>query len=221
DAWESWGGSNRFVSVAMPIFFVLFCYGLEQIARLATERIQAKAPNSLDYARYGSVAILLVALVNFNAINGPRSLWEWLLINRTLNVEPNAKYVRIGLLLREITSPRASVAVVWAGATPYFSERYAIDLLGKSDRKVAREPMHLEHFAPAERLTAFWPGHLKWNLEYSIGHLRPDVVVAWYQTIPEEMPYAGGAYAAVRIQGIDLFLLNGSENVLWDKIPQQ
>ena len=49
--------------------------------------------------------------------------------------------VRIGLLLKQNTPPETKVADFWAGSVFYFSECYAIDLLGKSDRHIARLPV--------------------------------------------------------------------------------
>ena len=84
-----------------------------------------------------------------------------------------------GLELRQATSPRASIAVVWAGAAPYFDGRPAIDLLGKSDRHIAKEPMRTG--------VSFYPGHTKWDYAWSIGHLRPDVVAGLVRPTPSDL----------------------------------
>lgn len=73
------------------------------------------------------------------------------------------------LLLTEVTSPDAVVAVYGAGAT-YWSERPAIDLLGKNDPTIAQ--------APARRTEPLIPGHSKWDYQRSIVEQRPDVVAA-------------------------------------------
>jgi hypothetical protein len=65
-------------------------------------------------------------------------------------------------------SPVAYVSLGWAGNGPYFSHRASIDLLGKSDR-------HIAHMR-AVSTTFFRPGHIKFDLDYSIGKLRPDLV---------------------------------------------
>ncbi len=72
-----------------------------------------------------------------------------------------------GLVIRDATAPTASVAVVWAGASPYYSGRASIDLLGKSDS-------HIAHEAP--KPVPFYPGHTKFDYAWSVGHLRPDLV---------------------------------------------
>ncbi len=78
--------------------------------------------------------------------------------------------------IKMATLPKARIAVSWAGAPGYYSERYMIDLLGKSDRKIA-------HSEPIRDLPAgawnkdFYPGHNKFDYAYSIGQLKPDIVV--------------------------------------------
>ena len=82
--------------------------------------------------------------------------------------------IRDGLDLREITTPDARIAVLPAGSLPYYSERETIDLLGKSDAFIASLPP--QSLPPDNPMSEFLPGHNKWNYEYSIRELRPDVV---------------------------------------------
>jgi hypothetical protein len=82
-------------------------------------------------------------------------------------VREDGVMARAGMALQRATEGHVSVAADWAGAIPYFARRPAVDLLGKNDRHVARGPLR----------AAFYPGHSKWDVEYSIGRLRPDIVV--------------------------------------------
>jgi hypothetical protein len=82
-----------------------------------------------------------------------------------------ARMARFGLGLRATTAPEATIAVVWAGAVPYFSDRPAVDLLGKSDPVIAH----------GRRRDALYPGHDKWDYRYSIGQLRPDLIAQLWQ----------------------------------------
>lgn len=86
----------------------------------------------------------------------------------------NAAYVRtdalmatIGVELRRVTDSGASIAVVWAGAVPYFSRLHAVDFLGKNDVHIAHLPSR----------TPFFPGHSKWDTPYSISAFQPDLVL--------------------------------------------
>jgi hypothetical protein len=78
------------------------------------------------------------------------------------------RWTRLGWLIRENTSPETRVAFNGAGCAFYFSDRYGIDLLGKTDRVVAHSPAH----AGLDR-----PGHNKYDYAHSLGELRPDLLV--------------------------------------------
>jgi hypothetical protein len=75
--------------------------------------------------------------------------------------------VLAGIQLREHTADTATVAVITAGAIPYFSHRRAIDLLGKVDREIAR-------LAPRGTNPI---GHLKYDYDAALAR-RPDFVVS-------------------------------------------
>jgi hypothetical protein len=76
-------------------------------------------------------------------------------------------FARLGIMLRETMPVDAVIAAGWVGAPAYYSRLPAVDLLGKTDAHVARVPAS----------GVFRPGHDKMDLAYSIGQLRPDVVV--------------------------------------------
>ena len=71
-----------------------------------------------------------------------------------------------GLLIKRHTAAEATVAVVAAGATPYFSRRVSLDMLGKSDHRIARLGGR-----SGEAI-----GHNKYDIEYTLGK-KPDLVV--------------------------------------------
>jgi hypothetical protein len=100
-----------------------------------------------------------------------------LLLVKPYETEGDEKAVRAGLSLREFTADDAVIGVVWAGAIPYFSQRPAVDLLGKMDRRIAHAPAR-EPDPKMPWWASFRPGHMKWDYEYSIVQLKPDVVQA-------------------------------------------
>ena len=114
--------------------------------------------------RLETAGVLLAGALVFLAVNG-RSLQHWW-SDDAFYAASDRRLTELGLELREATPPTATVAVTSAGAVSYFSRRPSIDLLGKSDRVVAS----------TRPRGAFVPGHNKWNYDYSIGHLRPDVI---------------------------------------------
>jgi hypothetical protein len=81
--------------------------------------------------------------------------------------QDEARYARLGLLLARTTPKDFRIAVVAAGATPYFSMRPTEDILGKNDKVIAKE-------APRG---VFSPGHDKWNYQHSLGARNPDLIV--------------------------------------------
>lgn len=88
----------------------------------------------------------------------------------------DAGNIAIGLMLKENTGPSARVADSYAGTVFYFSERPGIDLLGKSDRRIAR----------MSAVSGTRPGHNKFDYDYSLGILKPDYVVAMFRLPVQE-----------------------------------
>jgi hypothetical protein len=103
------------------------------------------------------------------------------LVVASVSAYPVARWVRFGGLhiaddhyeaavgagLRASTDDDAVIAVSLAGASAYYSQRPMIDLLGKSDPVIAR----------VAASGPLYPGHNKYDYDYSIGQLQPDVVV--------------------------------------------
>jgi len=80
-----------------------------------------------------------------------------------------APYVHVGLILQKLTFPETRIAVFPAGALPYFAERPAVDMLGKNDAGIS----HLQAQPGMNK-----PGHNKFDFNYSLGQLQPDIVVS-------------------------------------------
>ena len=131
------------------------------------------------------ITLVVLTVAWFAAVNGQAvSLW---LGHNAAEAEHDAWTTGYGLALRSATADDATIAVTWAGAIPYFSDRQAIDLLGKSDRVIAmRIP---------QSTVGFTPGHDKWDYAYSIGQLRPDVVAGlWHANQIDARAIAGWGY---------------------------
>lgn len=197
DAWEYVTPCNRYLAVAVPLLAVLAAASLGLLA----ERL----PPGPAGSRALAVGALLVLLLG-NGVRGPGSLRAWLDAPRGV-AAVHAEAVRRGLAARDVTPPGGSVAVVWAGIVPYVSDRCAVDLLGKTDRHVARLPM---------RRLAFYPGHLKWDYAHSLGRLAPDTVAQLWDlpmrwaylrlelVPPEAYPFLLGRYEPIEARGVRL-----------------
>jgi hypothetical protein len=168
--------------------------------------------------------IIAISLVSVNVIHirGPRSLAEWLLITKPLHVEDNRNMVATGMLVKSITANGATVAVVLAGAMPYFMDRNAIDLLGKNDRAIAHGQMHTppDNASSVEKIKFFYPGHLKYDYKYSIDQLEPDVVIQLWRDAQQAVPYLDAKYQKVRLGDKWLYLRRGSPRILWERVTE-
>jgi arabinofuranosyltransferase len=240
DAWEHKGGSNRYIAIVMPLFFILFAWAADFV-RQALVAILIKSGrqdaggvtvhSDPAYAGFiqklslvAMVILVLLSMVNMNYLKGDfRSLERWALLRQPMFVEGNKEAVQIALDLKKITIPNASVGVVAAGTIPYFSERFAIDLLGKSDVRIAH--MQAQGGRGLRSIVDFRPGHMKWDYDYSIGELKPDVIVQLWGDTKEakkylEKNYTGGGAGSLNAAGDALYysLRNDSPNIIWERV---
>jgi len=132
-------------------------------------------------------AVLLTAGLLFQ-VSGPAAMF-WA-AHGAVHTRDDAAMARYGRLVASV-STEATVAVVWAGSLVYFSRLPAIDLLGRSDERIARLPPRPD--------MPFWPGHSKWDYDLSVLHDRPDLVLQlWKPTHTEVERILCGGYVAVR-----------------------
>jgi hypothetical protein len=215
DAWEWWTGPNRYLSVGMPMLLVLLACMLERMRSGAIAAWTNATPGRQVAINLAAAAFAFVSLASLNTLHS--SATEWLRLRNPLHVEGNRNVVDLAFRLRELTTDEASIAVVWAGAIPYFSERRTIDLLGKSDHTIARLPMRLPE--PSSRRTGFLPGHMKWDYRHSIGRLEPDVVVQLWHA-EEARPFLDGRYRSLTVgdRNVPIYLRRGSRHVRWNKV---
>ena len=189
--------ANRFVAQGVPALIVLFAIAVEALlASRGSDAMRAVPP--------WAVAIAIAALT-VCAISGPPWL-RWLRDNAPL-LRSDIRRARAGLAIAKYTSPEATIAVHAAGQIPYYSQRRSIDLLGLNDPFIARGP----------RRTAFYPGHDKWDYEYSIGQLQPDLIADnWIRLAPymstqqEYRKLINGMYVRVNTMLVDSVGLEGA-----------
>jgi hypothetical protein len=217
DAWEHRGGANRYISIVMPLFFVLFVSAAELLRAAILEKVRAGSQPAVNLSLAGLALFGLASMLNMNLLQDFRSLERWALVRQPLFIEGNKEYVQIALALQKITTRQASVAVVTAGAIPYFSDRYAIDLLGKNDARIAHSQAHgAGNIFDLER---FRPGHMKWDYDYALGQLKPDVVVQLWGDAETAQVYLDRDYVVGGAAGDLAFSLRkGSPNILWQRV---
>jgi len=121
-------------------------------------------------------ALALAALIWVPASVQPYLTWA---THNAAQFEDEAHYSRLGILLAAATTKETRLAVVAAGATPYFSMRPSEDMLGKNDAFIAK----------LKPVGVFSPGHDKWDYHYTLGTRRPDIMIERLDTTPEEAQY--------------------------------
>ena len=206
DSWESRGGSNRFISIAMPEFFLLLSWSIYKLCRKFELR------RSTVFA----LLIFLSSLI-LNSTYGPVALLESAMIAPPAHMEDNRDMVKRAMIIREITTPQAKVAVTWAGTLPYFADRYIVDILGKNDKYIAHLPMRLPN-TTMETLATYQAGHMKYDYRYSLLTLNPDVVAQLWKNQQEALPILDQTSKRVILGGYVMFLQKDSPNILWDKV---
>lgn len=153
--------ANRFIAQGMPSVIILSSIIIEHFFNFFEEKVGIEQMGIL-WNR--AMQIGIISLVILFIMSGP-TWFKWTYQNSPL-LDGDIRRAKLGILIRENTDEDAVIAVHAAGQISYFSNRRIIDLLGKSDPLVAKGPP----------VTSFRPGHNKWNYEYSITSLRPDIV---------------------------------------------
>jgi arabinofuranosyltransferase len=139
----------RFLVPALPFLAILI---VSALARLHDSR-----PRAADL-----LAAFLLAMTIVPGLTGVQSQYrEW---DAKVFVPKN---VRVGKRLRGLIGPEASIALMPAGAIPYYSDLRTLDMLALNDPIVAREKV---------RFTFALAGHWKYDAA-AILRRRPDYVL--------------------------------------------
>jgi hypothetical protein len=91
-----------------------------------------------------------------------------------------AAWKEMGRYLAGLPYPNASVAVIAAGALPYYSGLPAIDMLGLNDRNIAHREM--------PRLGTGQAGHEKYDVDYVLDRKPTYVFIGAYGLSPRPLP---------------------------------
>jgi hypothetical protein len=222
DAWENHGGANRYIVIAMPLFFIAFSWSMMELLTKATDTLNnIKFVKVFDFSKYLIFAILFIfSMLSFNALLGEwKSIERWNFTRRPDYVAGGDRNLQIALALQKVTKPNASIAVVGAGTIPYLlPDRYAIDILGKADPYIAHQNVRTPMGIPD--IPNMRPGHMKWDYAHTFGELKPDVIVSiWENTSEEAAPYLEDYTYATIAERIKVYLRKDSPNINWELIP--
>jgi len=150
DAWEYWGGSNRYIAIAMPLFFVALSWSLFVGGAALVHGSGGEAARPASRANAWVFALLIaISIFSANSIHGAGAWAEVLLVRPPLHAgsgDENNQEVEEALALRAITTEDATIAVTRAGTIPYFADRPSIDEL---ERAIATSPTSCRACRPA------------------------------------------------------------------------
>jgi hypothetical protein len=220
DAWEWYGGANRYISIAIPMFFILlwctlitlYTWILETSRQLGASNPRFRVKPLAVHVGLGFAALILLVTVNYTY--GTDALKEWFLIKPSMFAGENGEKVRAAFLLEALTTPDATIAISGAGIVPYFADRTFIDVLGKNDKRIGRGPAHISV------LPEYVPGHMKWDYDYSIGELKPDVVFELWMQPQDAGKYIDAYYLPIWFPPTEnnVWMLKDSPRIYWDRI---
>lgn len=218
DPWNYW----RMTAPCMPLAFVLVVCAIDRVTVLSgvTKRAEAggrlkRLKPVLTYAVLFSTSTVLVLLSA-----SVRFLPEIGLLSKPMQTANAAENINTALVLERVTTRQATIAVVFAGSIPYYIDRRAIDLLGKSDRYIARLPPDVSGSVSWFGMRSV-PGHNKYDLDYSIKRLTPTYVQIMQWGRDDLTSWAGAHYVNVEQSGVKLWLLRDSPDVLWSRVSAQ
>lgn len=210
DAWEMHVNvrANRFLAIALPqLFVVINALANEALALL--DRLPPAAPRRRirAYALTASVVVLIALADGLWASEQAKANRRAMaVVDRPLLVTSHQQVLTDLRRLETILAPGARVATFWAGVPAFFSDYRMVDMLGYSDRHVARsEPARPLHAANAERYT---PGHAKWDFDYVFEHKPPDAFLQVWNLGPKQEPAILEAHGYRRAGGF--WVLDGS-----------
>lgn len=231
DSWEHRGGSNRFISLGMPAFMLLFSLAVGEWHGLA-RRLAARWLPRLERLLKPAFGLGVVLLVVFSMLMWNRlvdsygpvtnlrapqagALRYFFQLERSIYMPGSQRYVEDALVIRQVTQPQASVAMVAAGNICYFVQRPCVDLLGKSDAVVARRNIQVALDSDWQTLQ---PGHVKFDYAYSVGQLQPDVIVEVIGSTTDIAAKYLQNYAVVGLNGHNMYFKEGSAYIDWEKL---
>ena len=183
DIYEVFNIANRYLSIVMPILFILLSWAVITLPSHMTVRLDIRVMRfRINIAAIVVVVVMTYAWYSFNSAH----IYASTILAPALEASLDKIRVEKALLIQATTDSAATVAVVAAGAIPYFSGRQSIDMLGKSDKYIAR--------LDAVTRDVFLPGHNKWDYQHSIIQLQPDVIAELWKAPETILPYLGENY---------------------------
>lgn len=212
--YQVWAGGDLFPyywRLLAPLMPLILIYFVNESLRLIQGVLRLSPALRADSAHLLAVGVAVMALV---ILNGFYLRVDSFLVG-PLNIHFNAYQVDLAAALNETTKPGAVIGVTSAGTVPYYTDRRALDFLGKSDAFIARTPPRLgTHGSDG---MGNLPGHVKYDLYYSIASRRPDYIERFIWGDQDLSQYVGYNYVMVGYGGVKLYFRTASPHIRWEK----
>ncbi len=214
DIWELFGGPNRFVAFAMPLFFISLFVSLSDFRQLM--RIKYKNLHK-KYKLIEICTIFMFFIVINSGSNNMLSQLFFLGKPFYMNEVTQRQTLQAFRLFKN-TRPSAKIAIVAAGIVPYFTDRYFVDILGVNEKTIAREQAKYEESSDIYiKLVSYVPGHMKWDYPYTLQKYKPDLFVFSQSYEPSEVEKKNifKNYVPVITPEADIFYIDrNSKNII-------
>ena len=220
DFFESWHLASRFMINVMPCFFILLCLMVYEVMMKCMMFFQMKQHQQPIFKKLCFSGILCLLIFQLHGgFSFPYFQTHIQMFSFLGYIDMHKRCLHIALQLKPVTSPQTRIAITAAGIIPYFTDRYSIDLLGKSDVYIARQR------AKVAKDGWLYPGHNKYDYDYSIGKFNPDIVqkINWMNTAEFNQAYTrylAKDYRTVEICGEIFFIKKDSPYIAWDVIEK-
>ncbi len=207
DPWRYW----RMTAPFMPLVFLLIVVETVTLTRLLARLvrpIQKRQP-----LVEGLVTVLVFSLLAIRANTTFKDEISFKVL--PYMVEFNHATVSVAMALNEVTTPNASIGVLWAGSVPYYTDLRAIDFLGKTDKYIASLPPDTSGKVAFRGMNSV-PGHNKYDLNYSVKKLKPTYVQEAKWGRDNVVEFLKKEYEGIRYKGVPLMLKRNSAEVKWE-----
>jgi hypothetical protein len=215
DAWEWYDFANRFLATVFPLIIILSVIMFYDFIKMIGENFSIYRIKKTFFAVCGICfciwAVSLASGGNF------RNVRRAMLFEQIPELDTHLYMANTAAYLNESLNDSAKVAVVWAGVLPYFLKPsiHLHDMLGKSNKRIAHMPCRTNDIPSKTTFEAFYPGHMKYDYDYSIGEIKPDVIVSlWY--FSKENFHLLQDYERGEVFGIPIFFRKGSSFINWE-----
>lgn len=215
DAWEWYDFANRFLATVFPLIIILSVIMFYDFIKFTGEHFPILRKKKVLIAFcsicFGIWSVSLASGGNF------RNVRRAMLFEQIPELDTHIYMANTATYLNASLYDSAKVAVVWAGVLPYFLKPsiQLHDMLGKSNKRIAHMQCRTSDIPSKTPFEAFYPGHMKYDYDYSIGEVKPDVIVSlWY--FPKENYHLLQDYERGEAFGIPVFFRKGSSVINWE-----